>query len=170
MGTKKKERKKNAVVFVVVVLFFFDLVSSSLGKVGRRRRRRRAVVVRWSLGGVVVLVAVWFGRGDGLVQRDLRQHEERGLRDQMRMLQSGDRGNWIPIRRDTRADDRQGHTTDANNLERRRRRDGQRREEEGKTREVSIEIRRTVRGETAGVAGSHVSTTTDCENELDARD
>merc|ERR1712159_521106 len=122
MGTKKKERKKNAVVFVVVVLFFFDLVSSSLGKVGRRRRRRRAVVVRWSLGGVVVLVAVWFGRGDGLVQRDLRQHEERGLRDQMRMLQSGDRGNWIPIRRDTRADDRQGHTTDAN-LERRRRRE-----------------------------------------------
>merc|ERR1712196_456469 len=136
----------------------------------KKKERKKNAVVFVVVVVFFLLVVVWFGRGDGLVQRDLRQHEERGLRDQMRMLQSGERGNWIPIRRDTRADDRQGHTTDANNLERRRRGDGQRREEEGKTREVSIEIRRTVRGETAGVAGSHVSTTTDCENELDARD
>ena len=125
--TKKKERKKNAVVFVRRPFLLRSRPKSFIGqKVGPRRRRRR----RLSLfdGGGVVVVVVWFGRGDGLVQRDLRQHEERGLRDQMRMLQSGDRGNWSPIRRDTRADDR-CHTTDAN-LERRRRRDG-RREEEG---------------------------------------
>merc|ERR1712072_986461 len=133
MGTQKKE--KNAYKVVLVLVFDQNLLLG--GGFGRRADGVGVVGV----GVVVWWWWWWFGRGDGLVQRDLRQHEERGLRDQMRMLQSGDRGNWIPIRRDTRADD---YCCDTTNLERR---DGRGRREE--TREVSIEIRRTVRGETA---------------------